>query len=242
MSEDETPATSPAADDESADQWVVLIDPEWEPEHEQQPPPESAIVGSWFFDTDGLLRDFRPNHAYQPSSPDSPTDPVDATLRLVMRGELPVPEMLAALPESHLVIGLDEQHAPIVTRAPDGYPSVLVLTAPAHAQRLTVPEWADITAEELADALPAEGVDVLLNPGAPASTRIGAQEFRDAVRPPVDEAPEPGESTQPDEQPPATEWSATSDPATDPMAGGRVAESADFDTPLPQPPTYTNPA
>ncbi|SDY29060.1 hypothetical protein SAMN05216215_102362 [Saccharopolyspora shandongensis] len=182
MSEDETPGTAPVAEGEPVDQWVVLIDPEWEPEQEQQQPPETAIVGSWYMDSDGSLRDFRPNRAYEPSSPDSPTDPVDATLRLVMRGELAVPELLASLPGSHLVIGLDEENIPIVTRAPDGKPSVLVLTAYAHAQRLTVPVWAEATAEELADALPEEGVDVLLNPGAPASTRIGAQEFRDAVR------------------------------------------------------------
>ncbi|MEV5543068.1 type VII secretion system-associated protein [Saccharopolyspora shandongensis] len=169
---------------ELVDQWVVLIDPDWKPEPEQQQPPETAIVGSWYIDGDGSLRDFRPNRAYEPSSPDSPTDPVDATLRLVMRGELPVPELLAALPGSHLLIGLDEENTPIVTRAPDGNPSVLVLTAFAHAQRLTVPVWAEATAEEVAHALPEEGVDVLLNPGAPASTRIGAREFRDAVHGP----------------------------------------------------------
>lgn len=195
MSEGETPET--AAEGEPVDQWAVLIDPEWKPEHEDQSPPETAIVGSWHVGPDGSLLSFRPNHAYEPSSENSPTDPVDASVRLAMRGELSIPGLLAVLPGAHLLLGLDEEHTPIITRALDGQPSVLVLTAFAHARRLTVPVWAEVTAEEVADALPEEGVDVLLNPGAPASTRIGAQEFREAVRGPGGESETPAEPAGP---------------------------------------------
>ncbi|MEV0698026.1 type VII secretion system-associated protein [Saccharopolyspora sp. NPDC050389] len=228
MSEDETPETAPVAEGEPVDQWVVLIDPDWKPEPEQQQPPETAIVGSWYIDSDGSLRDFRPNRAYEPSSPDSPTDPVDATLRLVMRGELPAPELLASLPGSHLLIGLDEEHTPIVTRAPDGKPSVLVLTAFAHAERLTVPAWAEITAEEVADALPEEGVDVLLNPGAPASTRIGAQEFRDAVRGPGGDHPDTAGAPGEGEPGPAAEQVGAAGPAE----SSRITDLAPADVTL----------
>ena len=131
-----------------------------------------------------------------------------------MRGDLAVRELLATLPGAQLIIGLDEQEQPIVTRAPDGNPSVLVLTALAHAERLTVPAWTQLTAEDLAAALPADGVDVLLNPGAPASMRIGAQEFRDAVRPDA----------------------VGGAPAGSPPP----AEDADVDEPLPPPPSFSH--
>ena len=200
------------------DQWVVLIDSGWEPEDEQDQPPESAVVGAWYVEPDGSTGTFRSNPSYLPSSPDSPTDPVDASLRLVMRGQLPVEELLATLPGSLLIIGLDEQDVPIITRAPDGSPSVLVLSALAHAHRLTVPSWREVTAEGLADSLPEQGVDVLLNPGAPASTRIGAAEFCAAVRRPV-----PGERPATAAEPP--ERTAAPDTVA-PLAGtaGRVVD------------------
>jgi hypothetical protein len=66
----------------------------------------------------------------------------------------------------------------LVRPAPDGVPSVLVATSFGHRRVADVPHWADITVRQLARALPAQGVDVLLNPGAPASMRLLA----DAVR------------------------------------------------------------
>ncbi|MGW1682264.1 hypothetical protein [Saccharopolyspora sp. NPDC002376] len=54
-------------------------------------------------------------------------------------------------------------------------------TAPAHRHRVRVAGWREANAAELAGMLPAEGVDVLINPGAPASMRILAAALRKAV-------------------------------------------------------------
>lgn len=46
---------------------------------------------------------------------------------------------------------------------------------------MNVPGWREVTLVELAETLPPEGVDVLLNPGAPASMRLAAAAVRDQV-------------------------------------------------------------
>ncbi|MCX2731511.1 type VII secretion system-associated protein [Saccharopolyspora sp. NFXS83] len=163
------------------DHWALLIDPNYEPEQPGDPVPEEAIVGAWYVDEGGVPQRFTPNHAYRPSSPDVPTDPLDAQLRLAARGEASAEDFVATLPGATFCIALDEDDSAIVTRAPDGCPSVLVVTALAHAHRLHVPSWQEITAERLAALLPAEGVDLLFNPGAEASVRLGADEFRHAL-------------------------------------------------------------
>ncbi|GAB2649105.1 hypothetical protein GCM10027271_03390 [Saccharopolyspora gloriosae] len=177
----DTSPTDTAPTDTGRDQWALLVDPGWQPEDEDAEVPESAIVGAWLVEADGTTRTFRANHLFQPSSPDVPTDPVDAELKLVLRGESDTASLLGTLRPAELWIAVDEQGAAIVTPAPDDVPSVLVATAPVQAQQLEVPGWQEIGATELAAELPADGVDVLLNPGGAASVRIGAQEFRDAV-------------------------------------------------------------
>ncbi|MER5387743.1 type VII secretion system-associated protein [Saccharopolyspora sp. NPDC002686] len=158
---------------------TLIVDPGYESEDGQVP--EVAIVGGWYIDPEGDVSHFRSNRAYLPSSPELPTDPVDAALRLVMRGESDADQFVAMLPEATFCIGLDERGSAIVTRDPDGQQTVLVVTALAHAHRLTVPAWTEITARQLADLLPVEGVDILFNPGAPASVRLGADELRKAI-------------------------------------------------------------
>lgn len=213
---------TPPVTDTGEPQWALLVDPGWQPADEDSPVPEEAIVGAWLVEADGTTRTFRTNHLFEPSGPDVPTDPVDAELKLAMRGESTLESMLGTLRPAELWIAVDEQGAAVVAPAPDDVPSVLVATAPAQTRDLDVPGWARIDGPELAAELPEDGVDVLLNPGAAASVRIGAQEFRDAVGAP-DRAPRDGvdEVGPHDASAPAPQAAAAPVPTT----SGPVAEA-----------------
>lgn len=163
------------------DEWIFMIDPAWQPAEDDQEPPVEAVVGGWFVDENGVTGRFRPNPAYQPSLPDLPTDPVDAMLQLVARGEAQGDEVLSVLGDVIYGVALDERGALAVAPAPDEVLSVLVTTAPAHRARVDVPGWEEMTVGELAELLPDEGIDVLLNPGAPASMRLVAGAVKDLV-------------------------------------------------------------
>ena len=153
----------------------LLVDPAWEATEEQKEPPMEAVVGSWVPDPDGELNRFLPNLAYEPSRPGLPTDPVDAALQLVAAGGAEFDNLLERLPQVLLGIAVDEEANVIVAPAPDEVPSLLVTTAPAHRERVDVEQWRDLTIAELAAGARQVGVDVLLNPGAPASMRISTE-------------------------------------------------------------------
>ena len=174
--EPETTGTDPNPEQ----QWLLLVDPEWQPSsaEDSENPPVEVVVGGWFVDADGAPGRFRPNPAYDPADPDAPTDPVDATLQLVLDQRADAEQLLETTREVVLGVGVDEQGSAVVAPAPDEVPSVLVATAPRHRERVRVHDWVEVTVEELAEALPDEGVDVLLNPGAPASMRLHAPSLR----------------------------------------------------------------
>jgi hypothetical protein len=164
------------------DQWVFLIDPDWKPENEGAQPPMEAIVGGWLTEPDGTTSSFRANPEYQPSGPDAPTDPVDATVRLVTQGRAEAEDLMAVLRDAELAVALDEEETALVVPAPDDVPSVLVTTAPVNQRWVTgVSIWRATSAAELAGALPDEGVDVLINPGAPASIRLIGRVLKEAL-------------------------------------------------------------
>lgn len=180
------------------DQWVFLIDPVWQDEQqaaegqedgaEAVRPPLEAVVGGWFVEQDGSTSRFHANPAYEPAGPDSPTDPVDATLRLVVRGEAESDQLLATMREATFGVAVNEENTPVVALSPDEVPSVLVATAPAHSRRIAqleqlheVVAWSEVTLAQLVGLLPEEGVDVLLNPGAPASMRLVTAALREAA-------------------------------------------------------------
>ncbi|RKT84774.1 hypothetical protein SAMN05421805_12534 [Saccharopolyspora antimicrobica] len=165
------------------DRWVFLIDPAWQAQGgDPQQPPVEAVVGGWYVEADGTTGRFHGNPDYVPSSPDSPTDPVDATLRLVNEGEADAESLLSTVREAVFGVAVDEEGNPVVAPAPDDVPSVLVTTAPVHRQRVQVPGWQEVTAAELAEALPEEGVDVLINPGSTASMRLLASALKSTVK------------------------------------------------------------
>lgn len=164
------------------DRWVLLVDPAWQEQGgDPLDPPLPAVVGGWFVAADGTTGRFEANPEYVPSSPDSPTDPVDATLRLLNEGEADTAALLATLPGAVFGVAVDEDENPVVAPSPDGEPSVLVTTAPAHRDRVRVAGWVEVSAGELAEVLPDEGVDVLINPGSAASMRLLASALKRAV-------------------------------------------------------------
>ncbi|GAA4545082.1 type VII secretion system-associated protein [Amycolatopsis samaneae] len=164
-----------------SDRWIFMIDPAWQAADENGQPPLASVVGGWYVDDDGETGLFHPNPDYQPSEPGLPTDPVDAALQLVVRGEIDGDELLKSLPDITYGVALDEDGTPVVALSPDDVPSVLVTTAPAHRARVNVSGWTEVTASGLAEALPDEGIDVLLNPGAPASMRLLAGAFKESA-------------------------------------------------------------
>jgi hypothetical protein len=172
------------------DQWVFLIDPAWqapEPAADSEGaegPPMDAVVGGWLVTADGTVGTFSANPGYRPSQPGSPTDPVDATLQLLVRGEADSDALFAVIRESVFDVALDEDGKPIIAPAPDDVLSLLVSTAPAQRFRVQTDNWrASVTAKELADLLREHEVDLLLNPGGPASIRLIGDVFSRNVTP-----------------------------------------------------------
>jgi hypothetical protein len=152
---------------------VILIDSTWQPAAEGDNPPPEAVLGGW---REGR---FDPNPLYRPSDPDSPTDPAEAVLRLVLRGEADGAELLPMLQHAVLGVAVDKSGVVLVVRSPDGVPCVLVTTAPAHRASVPAPGWQEgVSLADIAEALPAQGIDVLLNPGSRHSMRVLA----DAVK------------------------------------------------------------
>ncbi|TVT57823.1 type VII secretion system-associated protein [Amycolatopsis rhizosphaerae] len=158
---------------------LLVIDPLWTSSPEEPDPPVTAIAGAWEYTAEGLRGRFQPNPVYRPTSPDSPLDPVDEVLRRLARDGGGADDLPSALRTTMLGIAVDERGVALVRPAPDGLDAVLVTTAPGHRTRVPAPAWRDVTLERLAAALPAKGVDVLLNPGAPASMRVPADGIRE---------------------------------------------------------------
>jgi hypothetical protein len=162
-------------------EWTFLIDPAWQAAEEGDEPPPAAVIGGWFVRENGDVSLFRPNPGYQPSRPGLPTDPVDVALQSLVSGKGNGDDLLDSLSDVLLGVAVDEEGMALVVPAPDDVPSVAVATAPAHRARVDAPGWREVSVVELAAALPPEGVDVLLNPGASASTRLTADAVREYV-------------------------------------------------------------
>jgi hypothetical protein len=164
----------------SDDQWVFLVDPAWQPAADGGSPPAEAVVGGWLVTGDEIGR-FEPNPDYEPATPDSPTDPVDAALRLAADGEVDTDLLHAVIREQQFGVALDEHNRPVVAPAPDDVPSLLVTTAPAHRGQVRAEAWLVVDAGELAALLAEHGVDALVNPGACTSIRLLASAVADAA-------------------------------------------------------------
>lgn len=200
-----------AEEEVAKDQWVFLVDPEWQPsvvaegtaqgggqeaEREIERPPLGAVVGGWLVTADGSISRFHPNPDYEPATPDSPTDPVDAALRLAAKGEVDVDALFAVIRESEFGVALDGADQPLIAPAPDEVPCLLVTTAPAHRGRVEVHGWRDVSVGDLVQLLQDNKVDALFNPGATTSTRLMAEAMGRALAAPGAEASESAETAE----------------------------------------------
>lgn len=162
------------------DDWAVLVDPEWRPRFPDEQPPTQAMAGGWPLDEQGNPGKFQPNPEFVPVNDASPTDPIDAVLRLINKGEADVDALIPTVRDAVLEVAVAEDGALLIGPAPDGAPCVAVATAAVHRQRVGNEHWGQVTADELVRVLP-ENTDILLNPAGPASMRLLADALRASV-------------------------------------------------------------
>lgn len=161
--------------------YFLLMDPDWESDSEEQLPPLEAIVGLWPLDDDGRVGRFLGNPDHRPRDENSASDPIDALLRLVARGDAAMEQLQLLFRECRFGIAMDEDAKPMMTMSADGKPCVVMATGAPHQQRVTAAHWQDMDLEEL-DSILLDGVDVLVNPDGPASTRLACGFIRGTAR------------------------------------------------------------
>lgn len=162
------------ADDEN---FILLTDPEWQAEDELDTPPFEAVVGLWPVAEDGSVGPFRSNPEYRPVSADSPSDPIDALLRLTLRGDAEVEQLQLVLRDCLVDQAMNGDGRPLISRSDDGVPCAIVATSTPHRWRTAAPDWRRVGLAELVAGL-TDGVDVLLNPGGPAGVRLTGEFLR----------------------------------------------------------------
>ncbi|MGI5499186.1 type VII secretion system-associated protein [Lentzea sp. CA-135723] len=163
-----------------AQRCFLLLDPAWRPPDPHAVPPVEAVVGTWPAEDDGGLGRFRANPRYRPSSVDSPSDPLDAVLRLALRGLAEAGLVQLVVRNSTFDLAVNDDGRPFVTRSPDDVPCVVVVTGEPHRVHAEAPGWTRIDLDDLVVSL-ADGVDVLVNPGGPAAVRLGGDFVRDTL-------------------------------------------------------------
>ena len=156
------------ADDED---FILLIDPEWQAEDDLDTPPFEAVVGLWPLEPDGSAGPFRSNPDYRPVTENSPSDPVDALLRLTLRGDAEVEHLQVVLRDCLVDQAMNGDGRPLITRSADGVPCAVVATSTPHRSRIVSPDWRRVGLPALVADLP-DGMDLLLNPGGPAAVRL----------------------------------------------------------------------
>jgi hypothetical protein len=167
---DEPPECPPGRQVDVPDNWLLLVDPAWVRQGDERPP-RGTIMGGWLLDHHGRPGLFRPNPEFRPTGPNAPTDPVDALLRLLGRGEQVADQLVPTLLDAIVELAVDQVDRPLVGPAPDGVPCVGVATAPLHRVRATGARWREVAGRHLVGTVPRD-IDILLNPESPASFRL----------------------------------------------------------------------
>ncbi|WP_084497840.1 type VII secretion system-associated protein [Nocardia amamiensis] len=163
--------TQPAPEAIQMGNWFVLLDPAWQAETPDEPPPPHVIAGGWRVADDGTVGPFEPNSDFEPSSDTTPTDPTDAILRRIARGEPVGDDLIPTLRHAVVEIACDGEDLPLIGDAPDGVACVLVATSPLHRRGGPVDRWRRVRGRVLPDVVP-HGLDILLNPAGPAPFRL----------------------------------------------------------------------
>ncbi|MFI0805618.1 hypothetical protein SAMN04489729_7062 [Amycolatopsis lurida] len=170
--------TDPAGD--SIENWFLLMDPSWRPTSENEPPPIESVVGLWPVEDEGKPGKFRANPEYVPADENSPSDPLDAVLRLVLQGRAEAEHIQLLLRDSLFDIAMNGDGRPLITKSPDDIRCVVVATGEPHRRRIVSPDWRRIDLSELIELLPEE-VDVLFNPAGPAAVRLNGEFMHESL-------------------------------------------------------------
>jgi len=180
--------------DELTEDFSLLLDPDWRPQPgDGDVPPAEAVIGAWPLDADGSIGPFRGNPGYAPRDGDAAADPLDAVLRLTMRGRMEPGQLQLMLRDALLQVGLNGDGRPLVVRSPDDVRCVVVATGPQQVRRISAPQWRRMDLTGVVSLLP-DDVDVLVNPGGPVPFRLTGDFLREAlvtgdeVRPPEGQA------------------------------------------------------
>jgi hypothetical protein len=164
-----------------AGEFVLLVDPEWESEEEGGEPPFEAVVGMWPIGPDGTTGRFRSNPEYLPFFEESPSDPIDALLRLALDGETEMARLRAVLRDSTFELAMNGDGNPLVDRSPDDVRCVIVATSAPHRSRVAAPDWKLTDLDQLLTLTAGEGYDALFNPGGPAPARLTVDFLRETA-------------------------------------------------------------
>ncbi|WP_165777679.1 type VII secretion system-associated protein [Amycolatopsis antarctica] len=173
---------------DSSQEWFLLMDPGWRPASADEAPPIEAVVGLWPVE-EGRPGKFRANPEYVPADQNSPTDPLDAVLHLVLRGSAEAEHIQLVLRDSMFDIAENGDGYPLMMSSPDDISCVVVATGESHRRRISSPQWRRIDLDELVMLL-ADGVDVLFNPAGSASVRLTGDFMRETLLMSEDEAAE----------------------------------------------------
>ncbi|WIX98212.1 type VII secretion system-associated protein [Amycolatopsis mongoliensis] len=160
--------------------WFLLMDPAWSPSSENDAPPIEAVVGLWPVEDEGKVGKFRANPEYVPADENSPSDPLDAVLRLVLQGRAEPEHIQLLLRDSLFDIAMNGDGRPLITNSPDDVRCVVVATGEPHRRRIASPDWRRIDLGELTELL-ADEVDVLFNPAGPAAVRLSGDFMRESL-------------------------------------------------------------
>lgn len=162
----------------------LLLDPAWRPATADASPPARAVVGWWPVEDDGGVGDvgkFRANPAYRPGDRNSPSDPLDAALRLLLRGQASSAQLQLMMRDTLVDIATQGDGRPLVVSSPDGRESIVVATGEPHRARIGAPGWRRAAALEDLVELLTDDVDVLFNRGGPASVRLTGDFVRETM-------------------------------------------------------------
>lgn len=155
--------------------WFILPAPSWEPDGPAAMPPPEGIVGGWLVEN-GTIGPFEPNPGYLPEE-GTPSDPIDALLRLISTGEELGDELVATICRSIVEIGCGTDALPLIGTAPDGAHCVVVATAAVQKETTDVDTWMRVLGSDLPKIVP-PGVSIMLNPSGAAPFRL----FLNAMR------------------------------------------------------------
>ncbi|MFE3173132.1 type VII secretion system-associated protein [Amycolatopsis sp. NPDC059090] len=175
--ETETPED---AADEQLENWFLLMDPAWRPQAENEPPPIEAVVGLWPVEEGGKLGKFRSNPQYEPSDENSPSDPLDAVLRLVMKGDATAEHIQLILRETLFDIAMNGDGRPLITQSPDDKLCTVIVTSEVHRLRINAPDWERVDLDELVELLE-DDIDVFINPGGASAVRLDGDFIRETL-------------------------------------------------------------